>query len=141
VGTPATFTSTSVSYTPISGTAAPQSIAVDGAGNLFVVDKQSTTACTAALSNPSAVQLVLTEPAVAPTPTITLGAFSPASPIYGQTVTVSATVSGTSIVPIGTVVFTADRTRLHSHWIPNNGANSQNDVRLAFGVSYQFSRK
>ena len=62
----------------------------------------------AALSSPAAVQLVLTGPAVAPTPTISLGAFSPLSPTYGQTVTVSATVSGTSIIPTGTVVFTVD---------------------------------
>jgi sugar lactone lactonase YvrE len=62
----------------------------------------------ASLSSPAAVQLVLTGPAVAPTPTIALGAFSPSSPIYGQTVTVSTTVSGTSIVPTGTVVFTVD---------------------------------
>ena len=62
----------------------------------------------AALSTPAAVQLVLTGPGVAPTPTISLGAFSPASPVYGLTVTVSATVSGTSIPPTGTVVFTVD---------------------------------
>ena len=44
-GAPATFTATSVSYTPTNGgTAAPQAIAVDGAGNLFVADNQGSPA-------------------------------------------------------------------------------------------------
>ena len=60
----------------------------------------------ASLSTPSSVQLTLTGPATPPTSTITLGAFSPASPVYGQAVTLSATVAGTSIAPTGTVVFT-----------------------------------
>jgi sugar lactone lactonase YvrE len=62
----------------------------------------------AALSTPSSVNLTLTGPSTAPTPTVTLGAFSPTSPVYGQTVTLSVTVSGTSIVPSGSVVFTVD---------------------------------
>ncbi len=48
----------------------------------------------AALSTPPSVQLVLTGPAVPPTATIALNAISPASPVFGQTVTVSATLSG-----------------------------------------------
>lgn len=39
-GAPATYTTRSLSYTPISGTATPQAIAVDDAGNLFVADYQ-----------------------------------------------------------------------------------------------------
>jgi sugar lactone lactonase YvrE len=62
----------------------------------------------AALSTPPSVQLVLTGPATAPTAAIALNPFSPASPAYGQTVTVSATVSGPAITPAGTVVFTVD---------------------------------
>jgi hypothetical protein len=62
----------------------------------------------ASLSTPSAVELVLSGPAAPPASTIVLGAFSPASPIYGQPVTLSATVSGTSLTPTGTVVFTVD---------------------------------
>jgi sugar lactone lactonase YvrE len=62
----------------------------------------------AALSTPSSVQLVLTGPAVAPAATIALNPVSPASPVFGQTVTVSATVSGSSLMPAGTVVFTVD---------------------------------
>ncbi|MGB8844077.1 MAG: Ig-like domain repeat protein, partial [Terracidiphilus sp.] len=62
----------------------------------------------AALSNPSSVELTLTGPATPPASTIVLGAFSPVSPVYGQTVTLSATVSGTSVTPTGTVVFTVD---------------------------------
>jgi sugar lactone lactonase YvrE len=62
----------------------------------------------AALSTPSSVQLVLTAPATAPAATIALNPFSPASPVYGQTVTANATVSGPAITPAGTVVFTVD---------------------------------
>ena len=46
-GQPVTFTGTTVSYTPVSGAASPQAIAADAAGNLFVADKQGTTANTA----------------------------------------------------------------------------------------------
>jgi streptogramin lyase len=60
------------------------------------------------LSAPPSVQLVLTGPATPPTATIALGAFSPSSPVYGQTVTVSATVSGPVLTPTGAVVFTVD---------------------------------
>jgi hypothetical protein len=60
------------------------------------------------LSTPALVQLTLTGPATPPTATIALGAFSPASPVYGQTVTVSATVSGSTVTPAGSVAFTVD---------------------------------
>jgi hypothetical protein len=40
-GAPATYTTTSVSYTPSSGTATPQAVAVDRFGNLYVADYQS----------------------------------------------------------------------------------------------------
>lgn len=46
-GTPASFTDTTITYTPLSGTAAPQAIAVDVVGNLFVADQQSTSTNTA----------------------------------------------------------------------------------------------
>ena len=62
----------------------------------------------AALSMPSSVALVLTGPSTPPAATIALGAFMPASPIYGQPVTLSATVTGASVAPLGTVVFTVD---------------------------------
>jgi large repetitive protein len=62
----------------------------------------------AALSTPSLVQLTLTGPATAPASTTTLGAFIPASPIYGQPVTLSATVTGAALTPTGSVVFTVD---------------------------------
>ncbi len=62
----------------------------------------------AALSNPSSVELTLTGPATSPASSIVLGAFSPVSPVYGQTVTLSTTVSGTSVTPTGSVVFTVD---------------------------------
>src|SRR6185312_14790412 len=48
----------------------------------------------AALSTPALVQLTLSGPATAPAPAIQLGAFSPASPVYGQTVSVTATFAG-----------------------------------------------
>jgi sugar lactone lactonase YvrE len=62
----------------------------------------------ASLSTSPSVQLVLTGPAVPPTATIVLNPISPASPVFGQTVTVSATVSGPSLTPAGTVAFTVD---------------------------------
>jgi len=40
-GTPSTYAATSISYAPASGTAAPQAVAVDKAGNLYVADYQS----------------------------------------------------------------------------------------------------
>jgi polygalacturonase/sugar lactone lactonase YvrE len=62
----------------------------------------------AELSTPSLVQLTLTGPATPPASTTALGTFSPASPVYGQSVTLSATVSGSAIAPTGTVIFTVD---------------------------------
>ena len=88
----------SASYTPT--TFATTTDAVTFNGNLV----------NAALSTPSSVQLTLTGPASPPTPTVTLGAFSPTSPVWGQTVTLSVTVSGTTILPTGSVVFTVDST-------------------------------
>ncbi|HXE06752.1 MAG TPA: Ig-like domain repeat protein, partial [Acidobacteriaceae bacterium] len=62
----------------------------------------------AALSTPALVQLTLSGPATAPAPAIQLGAFSPASPVYGQTVSVTATVTGASLTPAGSVAFSVD---------------------------------
>jgi sugar lactone lactonase YvrE len=61
----------------------------------------------AALSTPSSVQLTLTGPATPPASTIAL-TFLPASPVFGQTITATATVSGSLLTPAGTVVFTVD---------------------------------
>jgi sugar lactone lactonase YvrE len=63
----------------------------------------------AALSTPSAVQLVLTGPSTPPAASIGIS-FLPAAPVYGQSVTVTATLSGSSVTPAGTVVFTVDST-------------------------------
>ncbi len=60
----------------------------------------------ASLSTPSSVELTLTGPSTAPASGITLEPFSPVSPVYGQTVTLSAAVSGSAIAPTGSVVFT-----------------------------------
>jgi polygalacturonase/sugar lactone lactonase YvrE len=76
----------------------------------------------ASLSTPSSVQLTLTGPTTPPSSTITLGAFSPASPVYGQPVTLSATVSGSSVTPTGTVVFTVDASTYSASLV--NGAAS-----------------
>lgn len=65
----------------------------------------------AALSSPTSVELTLTGPATAPTPTVTLGTFNPTSPVWGQTVTLSVTVtSALTPAPAGSVVFTVDST-------------------------------
>jgi len=77
----------------------------------------------ATLSTPPAVQLVLTGPAVPPTATISLGTFSPASPVFGQSVAISATVSGPSVTPAGTVAFTVDSNTVSVNLV-NGTANS-----------------
>jgi sugar lactone lactonase YvrE len=64
----------------------------------------------ASLSTPASVQLLIAGPSVAPASTIVLGPFVPAAPIVGQSVTVSATVSGAGVTPTGSVVFTMDTT-------------------------------
>ncbi len=87
------------SYTPT--TYSPTTDAVTFNGNLS----------NAALSTPSSVELLLSGPAAPPSSAIALEAFSPASPVYGQTITLSATVSGasgTTITPAGSVVFSVD---------------------------------
>jgi hypothetical protein len=86
----------------------------------------------AALSTPASVQLVLTAPASAPTATIALGAFSPASPVFGQTVTATATVSGPAITPAGTVVFTVDSSTISATVV--NGVATASLTGLTLGT-------
>jgi hypothetical protein len=78
----------------------------------------------AALSMPPLVQLTLTGPATPPASTIALNPFSPSSPVYGQTITVSATVSGPSIAPAGTVVFTVDSSTISVSLVEGTAATS-----------------
>jgi hypothetical protein len=78
------------------------------------------------------VQLILTGPSTPPASTTALGAFSPASPIYGQAVTLSATVSGTSVAPAGTVVFTVDATTYSAAL--NNGTATATVTGLTAGT-------
>ncbi len=113
------LTATASTDCVLSGTL-PSTLAVGGVCSLSASYTPTTFATTtdtatfngnlanAALSTPSSVQLVLTGPSVQPASTIVLNPFSPASPVYGQTVTVSATVSGSLLTPAGTVVFTVD---------------------------------
>ncbi|WP_263418287.1 pectinesterase family protein [Terriglobus albidus] len=68
----------------------------------------------ASLSTPSAVQLTVTGPATAPAASMTLGSFIPASPVYGQSITVTATVTGASVIPAGTVIFTVDSATMNA---------------------------
>ncbi len=86
----------------------------------------------AALSTPPLVQLTLIGPATTPTATVTLGAFSPASPVFGQTVTLSVTVSSTlPVAPAGTVVFTVDSSTYNATL--TNGTASVQVSGLAVG--------
>jgi hypothetical protein len=57
---------------------------------------------------------------------------TPLSPVYGQTVTVSATVSGAAVTPAGTVVFTVD-TSTYSATV-SNGVATANVVGLNAGT-------
>ena len=77
----------------------------------------------AALSSPSVVELVLTGPAIAPASTITLGSLAPASPVYGQAVTLTATVSGAALTPAGTLVFMVDSS-IYSTTVSNGVATA-----------------
>jgi sugar lactone lactonase YvrE len=63
----------------------------------------------AAQSSPSSVQLSLTGPVTVLTDSLSLNAPSPASPVYGQVVTISATVTGVAaLAPAGSVSFSVD---------------------------------
>jgi polygalacturonase/sugar lactone lactonase YvrE len=103
-------------YTPSTYSTTTDSVTFNG--NLF----------NAALSTPSLVQLTLTGPSTAPASTSTLGAFNPASPIYDQSVTLSATVSGTAIVPAGTVVFTVDSSTFNATLANGNASTIVNGL-------------
>ena len=78
----------------------------------------------AALSTPTAIQLTLTGPAAAPASGFAISSFSPASPVYGQSVTVYATVSAVTPVPQGSVVFTLDSTTTIPSTINSSGVAS-----------------
>jgi len=97
-------------YTPTTYLTTSDTVTING--NLY----------NAALSTPPSVQLTLTGPATPPASTITLGAFSSASPVYGQPVTISAIVTGASVAPLGTVVFTMDSSTYNAS--VSNGAAS-----------------
>jgi hypothetical protein len=83
------------SYTPTIITTTTDTVTVNGALN-------------AALSTPASVQLVLTGPSTAPASSIKITSFLPAAPTFGQSVTVSATVTGSLLEPTGTVAFYLD---------------------------------
>jgi sugar lactone lactonase YvrE len=85
----------------------------------------------AALITPSSVNLVLTGPATAPSASIVLGSFSPASPVYGQTVTISADVTGGTVAPTGKVIFTVDGTTYNATVV--NGTASTTVTGLSAG--------
>jgi fibronectin type 3 domain-containing protein len=63
--------------------------------------------------------------------TTTLGAVSPASPVYGQTVTVSASVASGTVIPGGSVTFTVDASPTIVSLI--NGVANLNLTSLAVG--------
>jgi sugar lactone lactonase YvrE len=111
----------SASYTPTAFLITTDTVTVSGAQN-------------AALSTPSSVQLVLTGPATAPASSITISSFSPASPVYGQSVTVYATVSGSTPPPAGNVVFTLDGTTTYSGTVNSSGVASASLPSLSAGA-------
>jgi sugar lactone lactonase YvrE len=88
----------------------------------------------ATLSTPPLVQFVLAGPATAPASSITISSFSPASPVYGQTVTVYATVSGATPLPTGNVVFTLDGTTTYSGTVNSSGVASASLPGLSAGL-------
>jgi sugar lactone lactonase YvrE len=91
-GTPATFTSTSLSYSPISGTASPQAVAVDTVGDLYVADKQSSAA------NTAIYRLALGSGAVLAQTTVATGFTNPVSLAVDASGNVYVADQGTSSV-------------------------------------------
>ncbi len=150
VGAPSTYTSTSISYTPVSGTAAPTAIATDVAGNLFVADKQSSSA------NTGIYRLSLVQGTAQPQVTVGTGftnpvalAVDPAGNVYvadkgagavykltpglisGVPGYVQTTVSSLSgVVPVGVAtdpagdLYVADATSLSIIEVPVSGPNT-----------------
>jgi sugar lactone lactonase YvrE len=108
------------SYTPTTYVPTTDTVTVSGAQN-------------AALSTPNLVQLTLTGPATAPASSITISSFSPVSPVYGQSVTVYATVTGIPLPPVGNVVFTLDGTTTYSGTV-NSGVASASLPNLSAGL-------
>jgi hypothetical protein len=88
----------------------------------------------ATLSTPSSIQLTLTGPATAPASGISISSFSPASPVYGQSVTVYATITGSAPVPQGNVVFTLDSTTTISGTVNSSGVASASLPALSGGA-------
>ena len=88
----------------------------------------------ATLSTPSSIQLTLTGPATAPASGISISSFSPASPVYGQSVTVYATITGSAPVPQGNVVFTLDNTTTISGTVNSSGVASASLPALSGGA-------
>ncbi len=100
------------SYTPTTFVTTTDSVTLNG-------NPQNAT-----LSTPSSIQLTLTGPATAPAPGISISSFSPASPVYGQSVTAYATVTGGPPAPQGNVVFTLDGTTTISGAVNSSGVAS-----------------
>ncbi|MFY9852885.1 MAG: Ig-like domain repeat protein, partial [Terracidiphilus sp.] len=88
----------------------------------------------ASLSTPSLIQLTLTGPASAPTAGISISSFAPAAPVYGQSVTVYATVTGGTPVPQGSVEFTLDSTTTISGTVNSSGVASASLLGLSGGA-------
>ncbi|MGA3162520.1 MAG: Ig-like domain repeat protein, partial [Terracidiphilus sp.] len=111
------------SYTPTTFLTTTDTVTVNGAVN-------------AALSTPASVQLVLTGPATPPASSTTITSFSPASPVYPQSVMVYANVSGATPLPTGSVAFYLDgsSTPAASGTVDSSGNTSASLPGLSGGV-------
>lgn len=89
-------------------------------------------AANAALANPSTLEIVQTGDNSPFPVTVTLDPFVPASPTFGQNVTLTAEISSPDGTPTGTVTFAVDGTNLAPVSV-NNGVASTTATSLAVG--------
>lgn len=75
---------------------------------------------------------IVSHVAIQASTTTTLGTIAPASPVYGQTVTLGATVAGGTIVPSGQVTFTVDGTTIPTSLV--NGVATLSLTSLSVGA-------
>ena len=78
----------------------------------------------AALASPPALEIVQTGDNTPFPVTVTLGDFTPASPTFGQDVSLTANVSSTDGTPTGTITFSIDGTSLAPATVSNGSASA-----------------
>jgi polygalacturonase/sugar lactone lactonase YvrE len=89
-------------------------------------------AANAALASPATLEIVQTGDNSPFPDTVTLGSFSPTTPTFGQSVTLTATVTSVDGTPTGTITFSIDGNNLAPVTV-SNGSASATATSLAVG--------